>query len=233
MKVVSKALFWGLVAGFGGLTGHVLAQDAAAAPKAPLVVEMFTSKFCPNCPSAEHKLQREADENKDLLVIFEHVDYWDRDEKMKDPYGSADISQRQYDYSSSLGGRPGEVFTPMPLIDGAIKASPPLMFSWGSALARGRELPAKPILNVTKDKDGSLEVAIPSALYASTRTVSVLGVEPVENSQAWRARGIVQAELKSGKVRVPAATLPKTDRFVVLLQEAGPSKVVAVGTLGL
>lgn len=200
--------------------------------KTPIVVEMFTSKFCPNCPMAERKLEGVADESPDLLVIFEHVDYWDRRERI-DPYGLPDITQRQYDYSNTLMKRAGAVYTPMPLLDGQIAVGNPLMFTWGSALEKGRALPEKPRLEVKKDKDGSLDVVVPANLYGSNREVWVLGVEPVEASKAWRVRGIAQGELKSGGARIAAANLPKTEVFVVLLQNAGPGDVVAMGSLGL
>lgn len=223
-----KAIF-GVVAAFGALIAPVMADSGPA----PVVVEMFTSKYCPNCPMAEHKLEGVANDNADLLVLFEHVDYWDRGPTRVDPYGLADITQRQYDYSNTLGKRAGEVFTPMPLIDGHIMVSPPLMFTWGNALEKGRALPAKPRLEVTQDKNGNLDVKVPEALYAANREAWVMGVEPVEGSKVQRVRGIVQAEKVKGGVRVPAATLPKTPGYVVLWQDNGPGKVVAVGSLGL
>jgi hypothetical protein len=218
-----------------GLMMGLLAVDAVQADsgKAPVVIEMYTSKYCPNCPGAEHKLKGVADDNADLLVIFEHVDYWDRDATMKDPYGLADVTQRQYDMASTLGSRPGEVFTPMPVIDGQIMVKPPLMFSWGSALEKGRALPEKPRLDVTKGKDGSLDVVIPAALYGASREVWVLGVNPVETSKVWRVAGVAQAPQKDGKARIAAATLPKGESYVVLLQEAGAGKVVAMGSFGV
>ncbi|RYG59926.1 MAG: DUF1223 domain-containing protein [Alphaproteobacteria bacterium] len=211
------------------LTGQAFADSG----KTPLVVEMFTSKYCPSCPAAEHRMKNVAEEHADVLVIFEHVDYWDRDAKNKDPYGLPDLTQRQYDVASAMGRRPGEVFTPMPIIDGQILVNPPLMFSWGSALEKGRALPEKPRLAVSKDKDGSLEVVVPTPLYAANREMWVLGVEQVKNEKAWRVRGLVQGTVKDGKARIAAASMPKGDAFVVLWQDNGPNKIVAMGSLGV
>lgn len=219
--------------GLSVATSLLVAQMAMAdSGKTPTVVEMFTSKYCPNCPGAEHKLKGEAEANADLLVIFEHVDYWDSDDK-KDPYGLADITQRQYDVSGAMGMRQGEVFTPMPLLDGQILANPPLLFSWNNALKKARELPEKPRLDVSKAADGSLDVKIPAALYGANREVWVLGVEQVDDTKAWVVRGIAQANVKDGLARVAGPNLPKTSKFVVLLQDSGPGKVVAMGSLGL
>lgn len=211
------------------LTGNAFADSG----KTPVVVEMFTSKYCPSCPAAEHRMKNVAEDNADVLVIFEHVDYWDRDEKTKDPYGLPDLTQRQYDVASAMGRRPGEVFTPMPIIDGQILVNPPLMFTWGSALEKGRALPEKPRLDVAKTKDGSLEVTIPTNLYAANREMWVLGVEQVKDEKAWRVRGLVQGNVKDGKGRVAAASMPKGDAYVVLWQDNGPNKIVAMGSLGV
>jgi hypothetical protein len=214
---------WVATAGF--------AADAAPPAKAPLVVEMFTSKYCPNCPMAESKMKGVAEDNADLLVLFEHVDYWDRSEKEKDPHGLPEITQRQYDYSNTLSKRPGQVFTPMPLIDGQIVASPPLLFSWGSALARGRELPAKELLAVSKDKSGSLNIPLPISLRNKENDIWVMGIEPVEGTKVWRVNGIVQANLKGEGAHLSAAMLPQGPQLLVMVQKPGPGAVLAVGRL--
>lgn len=225
-----RAWIFGLVmAGFplGGF-----AQD-----KVPTVVEMFTSKYCPSCPAAEHKMKGVANDEADLIVVFEHVDYWDRDAKNKDPFGLADATQRQYDYSNVILKRAGEVFTPMPVIDGQMPVPPPLMFTWSGALEKGRALPAKAKLETKKTADGSLEVTVPASLYGANREVWVLGLDPIDGTKALRARGIVQGNLagrdKNGVVRVPAAMVPKGQKYLVLLQNSGPNAVIGVGTLGI
>ena len=207
------------------------AADVATTAKAPLVVEMFTSKYCPNCPMAESKMKSVAADNPDLLVLFEHVDYWDRSEKEKDPHGLPEITQRQYDYSNTLSNRPGQVFTPMPLIDGQIVAKPPLLFSWGSALARGRELPAKTALNLSKDSSGALNIPLPAHLRDKTNDIWVMGIEPVEGTKVWRVNGIVQANLKGEGAHLSAAMLPQGPDLLVMVQKPGPGALLAVGRL--
>ncbi len=225
--------FIGLMAALAGvlLAPVGFSSDAAAPAKAPLVVEMFTSKYCPNCPMAESKMKGVAEDNADLLVLFEHVDYWDRSEKEKDPHGLPEITQRQYDYSNTLSKRPGQVFTPMPLIDGQILANPPLLFSWGSALARGRELPAKELLALSKDKSGSLNIPLPASLRSKDNEIWVMGIEPVEGTKVWRVNGIVPANRKGDGAHLSAALLPAGPDLLVLVQKPGPGAVLAVGRL--
>lgn len=226
-----RSALLGLVALFATTAPALHAQTAAPAAKAPIVVEMFTSKFCPSCPMAESKLKSVANENPDLLVVFSHVDYWDRSPKQKDPFGLPELTQRQYDVAASLGRRPGEVFTPMPVLDGQIMAKPPLLFSWGSSLDEARQLPAKPALAVRKTADGDVEIDIPAALYGANREIWVLGLLPIEGSKANTVGGIAEGQMKTGTVRIPHALLPKGEKMLVLLQEVGPGKVVAVGQL--
>ena len=211
------------------------AADLPPAPttatKAPLVVEMFTSKYCPNCPMAEAKMKGVAADNPDLLVLFEHVDYWDRSETQKDPHGLPEITQRQYDYSNTLSKRPGQVFTPMPLINGQIVANPPLMFSWGSALARGRELPAVPVLALSKGKDGALTIDLPAGLRDKANDIWVMGIEPVDTTKVWRVTGIARASLKGSSGYLSAAMMPKGEDLLVLVQKQGPGALLGYGRM--
>lgn len=214
-------------------TSHAAEPPApqSAGAKAPLLVELFTSKYCPNCPMAEAKMKSVAAENPDLLVVFAHVDYWDRSPTEKDPHGRPEISQRQYDYSNTLSKRPGQVFTPMPLIDGQIVAKAPLFISWGSALARGRALPEKPLLALSKDTTGALSIALPATLRDKTNDVWVMGLEPVDDTKVWRVNGIVEAVRKGDGAHVSAAMLPKAPHLLVLVQKPGPGAVLAVGRM--
>lgn len=192
------------------------------------VVEMFTSKYCPNCPSAEHKLKEEAVKNPDLLVLFEHVDYWDHGDD-KDPYGLADITQRQYDYSNTVGSRPGQVFTPMPIFNGQIMISPPLWLSWSGALDKARAGAKVQQLTVKRLGDGGLSVKVPAGLEKRQAELWVLGVEPVDGGPVRRVRSIEHVDAGRADVHVPKALAPSTPEVVVLLQETGPKAVLAVG----
>lgn len=200
----------------------------AQAAEAPTVVEMFTSKYCPNCPGAEHKMKEVAAQDPNLLVVFEHVDYWDQGDR-KDPFGLAEVTQRQYDYSNTLGRRPGEVFTPMPLIDGRVVTAPPLWLNWSDGLKQARSAPAKALLEVAKKADGSVVVQVPASVAVKDAEMWLIGMDPLDTTPIWTARGIVQANMNSSAVTVPAPMVPKGKRILVLLQKAGPGAVLAMG----
>jgi hypothetical protein len=87
---------------------------AFAAPR-PVVVELFTSQACSDCPPADALLERVQAENPDVLALDLHVNYWDG-AFWTDPFSLQSATDRQ-NYYAALGGNP-EVYTPEAVVDG-------------------------------------------------------------------------------------------------------------------
>src|SRR3954451_11893639 len=91
---------------------------AAAAASSPVIVGLFTSEGCSDCPAADVLLQtliasRPGD--VEVIGLGEHVDYWDR-LGWRDRFSSAALTSRQRDYQSRFGTE--SIYTPQMVVDG-------------------------------------------------------------------------------------------------------------------
>ncbi len=152
-----------LLAAFLAASGLALAGQVQSASKRPVLVELFTSEGCSDCPPADDLLgqldARQPIAGVDAIVLSEHVTYWNHD-GWRDPFSLDEMTERQQDYAREFGL--SDVYTPQMVVDGAEQFVGNDVSKLTVALARAAASPKAPvtIADAHQAPDGSIAFSV-------------------------------------------------------------------------
>ena len=163
-------------------------------PRIPVLLELFTSEGCSSCPPADRLLelldQKQPVPGADLIVLSEHVDYWDR-LGWKDPFSSSLFTARQQEYSSRLHGE--GVYTPELVVDGRFGFVGSDGHEAASAIQEAMRNPKIPIAmsNVTRDGNQvTVHIEVPATVSGQKSGRGILYLALADNrAESQVARG--------------------------------------------
>ena len=147
--------------------------DSATAK--PVLVELFTSEGCSSCPPAD-ALLRGLDSTQpvpgvQLIVLEEHVDYWD-DQGWKDIYSSHAFTLRQQTYADRL--HVAGPYTPQMVVDGSLEFVGSDRERANQAFEKARALPKVTVrISSVKIENGNLRAHIETDALPSQADVFV------------------------------------------------------------
>ena len=218
------------------------AVTASEPEQRPVLVELFTSQGCANCPGANEFLAG-LSERKDVIAISLAVDYWDY-LGWKDTYAMSEFTKRQAVYGKTLHTR--RPYTPQVIINGQTSVKGTRKRKVLKAIkAAQKNLTAAPEISFVRLSDkmqlsiGAGEV--PKAGVAIIIADYMPGVQHIEvtdgdNSgktldQVSMVTKLHQVGVWNGEAMVIDLPLVQSGSCVVILQEAGQGKVLAAGRL--
>ena len=173
-----------------------------AVPPTPVIVELFTSEGCSDCPAADTLLEKlmatQPVTGAEIIGLGQHVDYWDR-LGWKDRFSSAALTDRQQRYQTRF--RTESIYTPQMVVDGRAEFV-------GSDAGAAR----KAIERTLTQPHGTVQIDL-SGVRAESAPPA--GAAPIRAEQARRLRvGVTVTDLP------PVARGDRAD-IVVLVTESG------------
>ena len=217
--------------------GMWAAIAAPAFAESVVVVELYTSQGCSSCPPADALFQTLAKDPR-VIPLALHVDYWDYI-GWADTLASPKFTERQKSYARAIGSR--TIYTPQMIVDGVerIEGNDPdeLAEHMGAHLAA----PSSVHLVVTRQGDTLVIRAESDPPLSEPVRVQLVRYRPEETVEITRGenagqiityRNIVTSWESLGdwpgtaplEISAPA---PGGDPAVVILQENGPSEILA------
>jgi len=217
-----------------------LGTGTALAAQRPVVVQLFTSLGCSDCPPADALLARISAQDPGVLVLDLHVTYWN-DSSWSDPYSLRSVDQLQSGYAALR--HDSWIYTPEAVVDGGLQFVGSDTHAMAAAIARAKaRIATEPLISAAVAGAGQ-ELTITIGSGPGTGTVWLFGFEPAHST---RVRGGENACATVGEVNVVRsitrladwqgrslqlrAGRPAGTRFAVILQRADGTIAAAAST---
>jgi hypothetical protein len=121
-------------------------QPAPDHARVPVLVELFTSEGCSDCPPADRLLEQlDAQQfvpGAQAIVLSEHVTYWNH-LGWRDPFSLDEMDQRQKEYGERFNL--DSIYTPQAVIDGAAQVVGNNAAGVTNAVEHAASTPKKPL----------------------------------------------------------------------------------------
>jgi hypothetical protein len=250
-RIARQALALSFVVAYAAGNQLCAAESPAASP---VLLELFTSEGCSSCPPADAFLEK-LDASQPvrgalLIVLSEHVDYWNHD-GWKDPYSSAAFTDRQGSYARVL--KIGDIYTPQLIVDGTTELHLSNPNQTGEILQKAAATRAVPLrIDSVAIGNGSQPVVrgrVESDGTSETRGAEVYVVVALNRAESQVLRGensgrrlthvaVVESLKKIGKlengksfgqdfqIKLKPGTDPANIRLIAFVQEPGPGRVL-------
>ena len=231
------------------LIGHANAGQPQGSH--PVVIELFTSQGCSDCPAAD-RIVAELASRKDVLALSLPITYWDM-LGWKDTFATEANTYRQKSYAKTMS-RSG-IYTPQIVIDGKIDVIGNQRDRVMSAISnRSTQIATEHPINLALAiASGRVEIAIPAAARTKDKPLATIwvmrtlshasvNVQQGENKNHQLAYANLVRELhragewtgEAMKIDVPITTgKSKHDGVAVLLQSHDYGEVIAAAMIKL
>ncbi|MFZ1012659.1 MAG: DUF1223 domain-containing protein, partial [Terracidiphilus sp.] len=158
--------------------------QSATEQRKPVLVELFTSEGCSDCPPADRLLQ-ELDEKQpfagvEAIVLSEHVTYWNHD-GWTDPFSLDEMTERQQEYVNQF--RLNSSYTPEMVVDGTTQFVGNDVRAVTAALEKAATQPKEDVTIANAQwGDGGATFAVHASADHNARLVAVLAANATQRS---------------------------------------------------
>lgn len=221
------------------------ALTGSAQTRTPILLELFTSEGCNSCPPADKLLEaldKQPIPGAELIVLGEHVDYWDG--AWRDRFSSPAYTKRQWQYARQFGL--SGVYTPQLVVDGQSEFVGSRSSDAATAIDKALRNPKHPITVQATSNGNKLKATVQIENLASKgATVYLALAESQAQTQVTRGENagsllrhtaIVRSLTPIGEVtnqfdktlELPLPSNTKGLRLVAFVQDRATGRILAV-----